>query len=61
MDEAGTLNRFNQDRDNRDTALINMLNESYPRILDALWRYLDSEEIAHLAAEAKDARSRKTY
>lgn len=61
MDANGTLNPFHNNTDNRDTALILLLNESYPRILDALWRYLDGEEIAYLAKEAKDARQRKTY
>lgn len=61
MDANGTLNRFHDNRDNRDTALIVLLNQSYPPILDALWRYLDPEEIAYLAREAKDARERKSY
>ena len=61
MGDDGKLNPFHQNKDNRDTALINMLNESYPRVLDAFWRYLDSDEIRHLAEEAKDAKKRKGY
>lgn len=44
MDANGTLNPFHSNKDNRDTALIMLLNASYPPILDALWRYLDFRE-----------------
>lgn len=57
----GSFNPLWQNKDNRDAALIGMLNESYPAVFDALWRYLDPEEVRHLAKESEDARRRKGY
>ncbi len=61
LQSDGRLNPYHENKDNRDTALIGMLNEAYPRTLDTFWKYLDSEEMAHLATEAQDAKRRKGY
>lgn len=60
-DNQGNLNQFNRNRDNRHEALVNMLNTSYPMILDNFWKYLNPEEINHLSQEAESARKAKVY
>ena len=61
MYSSGNLNPMNANKDNRDAALVNMLNNIYPEAMKKFWAYLNEEEIGMMMNASKDARARKGY
>lgn len=58
---SGRLNQFHTNKDNRDAALVNALNNVYPDVMKKLWSYLNAEEIEMMRKASIDARARKGY
>lgn len=59
--QKGELNQMNANKDNRQAALVNMLNRIYPEAMGKFWNYLNTEEIEMMRKDSLDARARKGY
>lgn len=59
--QSGRLNLINTNKDNRDAALVNMLNRVYVEAMQKFWSYLNTEEMEMMRKASVDARARKGY
>jgi neuraminyllactose-binding hemagglutinin len=57
----GALDHLHANKDNRDAALVNMLNKIYPEVMKKFWSYLDDEEIKMMVKASKNVRAKKRY
>lgn len=52
---------FSSRTDTRPEAIRTILEQIYPKAMETVWRYLNTEEIINLNKEANDIRTRKRY
>ncbi len=55
------LNSLHANKDNRDAALVDMLNRIYPEVMKKFWNYLNDEEIKMIVKASKGLRAKKRY